>query len=304
MNKTDLLRILKSLFLVKLPRALLLYVLVPLLCLVFLARPVADAVRASDSAVFCILLAAAGAVMLNWLVYRLIHHRRPSLLVYAWGMLCLLLISLIEYDALPGFYPLTSTLSYICAFFALLFLFLFSYWLAMRNTRPARTAAMILRIILALIFWGVVYQIYREIESRNMTRDTWITICFLAALLVGFNIPRLLPLCRRAAARRKATCVTEGRIAQIVGETHLDRDDEQVTRYYALIQYSVNDVPCETRADISKYTVRRFGRDAFIGRAIPVHYNPDDPSRTVVDRIDRRLLKDSPKDQDSPQNET
>ena len=300
MNKTDLLRILKSLFLVKFPKVLLLYVLVPLLGLIFLAQPVRNAVLASDATSFRILLASAGAVGLNWLVYRLVRRHHPSLLVFAWGMLCLLLVSLIEYITLPGYDPMASTLSYICAFFALMFLFLLSYWFAIRNTRPARTAAIILRIILALIFWGVVYQIYREIESDNMTRDTWITIGFLAALLVGFNIPRLLPLYRRAAARRKATGLTGGRIVQIVGETHLDRDDEQVTRYYALIQYSVDDVPFETRADISKYTVRRFGREAFIGREIPVHYNPDDPARTVVDRIDRRLLKDSPEDQEKP----
>ena len=77
MNKSDLLRILKSLFLVKIPKALLLYVLAPLLGLIFLAKPVADAVRASDAAVFYILLTAAGAVVLNWLTCMLISTRSP-----------------------------------------------------------------------------------------------------------------------------------------------------------------------------------------------------------------------------------
>ena len=304
MNKKDLLRILKSLFLVKIPKAFLLYVLIPLLCLIFLAQPVRDAVRASDAAAFYILLAASAAVALNWLAYRLIRRKHPSLLVFSWGTLCLLLVSLIEYDALPGFYPLASTLSYICAFFALVFLFLLSYWFAIRNTKPARTAAIILRIILALIFWGVVYQIYREIESRNMTADTWITIGFLLVLLLGFNVPRLLPLLRRKAALRKASGLASGIIVQIIGETSLDREDDLITRYYARIEYSVDDMLYETKAGISKHTVRRFGKEAFIDLEVPVHYNPDDPARTIVDRIDKRLLDDSAEEQDNRQDET
>ena len=304
MNKSDLLRILKSLFLVKIPKALLLYVLAPLLGLIFLAKPVADAVRASDAAVFYILLTAAGAVVLNWLIYRLVRGKRPSLPVFSFGMLCLLLVSVVMYDTLPGFCPLASTLSYICALFALLFLFLLSYWLAIRNTKPARAAAVILRIILALIFWGVVYQIYREIESRNVTADTWITIGFLIALLIGFNIPRLLPVYRRARFRRRTTGLTEGRIVQVVGETHLDRDDDSVTVYHVRVEYSVDDVSYETRADISRYTIRKFGREAFIGREVPVHYDPADPAQAYTDRIDRHFFDNDPKEENNPQSET
>ncbi len=303
MNKSDLLRILKSLFLVKIPTALLLYVLAPLLVLIFLAKPVADAVRASGTAVCYILVAAAGAVVLNWLIYSLIRKRRPSLLVFSFGMLCLLLVSVVMYDALPGFSPLASTLSYICALFALLFLFLLSYWLAIRNTKPSRAAAVVLRIVLALLFWGVVYQIYREIESRNVTADTWITIGFLIALLIGFNIPRLLPVCRRARFRRRTTGLAEGRIVQVVGETHLDRDDDSVTVYHVRVEYSVDNVPYETRADISRYTIRKFGREAFIGREVPVHYDPADPAQAYTDRIDRHFFDNDPKEEDDPQSE-
>ena len=303
MNKSDLLRILKSLFLVKIPKALLLYVLAPLLLLIFLAKPVADAVRASGTAVCYILVAAAGAVVLNWLIYSLIRKRRPSLLVFSFGMLCLLLVSVVMYDALPGFSPLASTLSYICALFALLFLFLLSYWLAIRNTKPSRAAAVVLRIVLALLFWGVVYQIYREIESRNVTADTWITIGFLIALLIGFNIPRLLPVCRRARFRRRTTGLAEGRIVQVVGETHLDRDDDSVTVYHVRVEYSVDNVPYETRADISRYTIRKFGREAFIGREVPVHYDPADPAQAYTDRIDRHFFDNNPKEEDDPQSE-
>ena len=303
MNKSDLLRILKSLFLVKIPKALLLYVLAPLLVLILLAKPVADAVRASGTAVCYILVAAAGAVVLNWLIYSLIRKRRPSLLVFSFGMLCLLLVSVVMYDALPGFSPLASTLSYICALFALLFLFLLSYWLAIRNTKPSRAAAVVLRIVLALLFWGVVYQIYREIESRNVTADTWITIGFLIALLIGFNIPRLLPVCRRARFRRRTTGLAEGRIVQVVGETHLDRDDDSVTVYHVRVEYSVDNVPYETRADISRYTIRKFGREAFIGREVPVHYDPADPAQAYTDRIDRHFFDNDPKEEDDPQSE-
>ena len=52
MNKSDLLRSLKSLFLVTIPKVLFLYVLVPLLILVFLKQPVADAALASDTEAF------------------------------------------------------------------------------------------------------------------------------------------------------------------------------------------------------------------------------------------------------------
>ena len=71
------------------------YTLAPLLLLGFLAGPVQDAVRASDAAAWWILLATLGAVGLNWYVYYLLHRKRPSLLVFAHGVLCLLIVSVI-----------------------------------------------------------------------------------------------------------------------------------------------------------------------------------------------------------------
>lgn len=306
MSKSDLIRWLKAFFLVTLPKALFLYVLVPLLCLVFLAEPVRSAVRASDAAVFRILLAFMCAVGLNWLVYKIVRRKRPSLLVYAYGTFFLLLVSLIQYGALPGFYPMTSTLSYVCAFFALVFLFLLSYWFAMRNTRPSHTAAVILRILLGFIFWGVFYQIYREIESGNMTRDTWITIGFMVALLFGFNIPRFLPRYRLARERRRKTGQASGTIVQVIGETYLDRDENLATRDLLRIEYTVNDTVYETRLPVRRITVRRHGKAAFIGREIPVFYDPQNPDDAFVERISKHFFEDQPQDradEDLPESE-
>ena len=291
MSKSDLIRWLKSFFLVTLPKALLLYVLVPLLCLVFLAEPVRGAVRASDAAVFRILLVSMCAVGVNWLVYKIIRRKQPSLLVYAYGTFCLLLVSLIQYSALPGFYPLTSTLSYVCAFFALVFLFLLSYWFAMRNTKPSHTAAVILRIILGFIFWGVFYQIYREIETGNMTRDTWITIGFMVALLFGFNIPRFLPRFRLARERRRKTGQASGTIVQVIGETYLDLDDDQETVFHARVRYTVQDVPYEIRTSVTRHVLRRYGKENFLGKTIPVFYDPEDPSRAWTNKLDRHFFE-------------
>ena len=64
-------------------------------------------------------------------------------------------------------------------------------------------------------------------------------------------------------------------------------DGDPVTPYNALIQYAVEDTPYQIRADISRYTVRRFGKGKFIGHSVPVFYNPSDPSDAYADRIDR-----------------
>ena len=57
---------------------LVFYALAPLLLLVFLARPVRNAVLASDPAAWMILLAVLAAVCLNWAVYAVIRRKRPS----------------------------------------------------------------------------------------------------------------------------------------------------------------------------------------------------------------------------------
>ena len=81
---------------------------------------------------------------------------------------------------------------------------------------------------------------------------------------------------------------------QIVGETHLDRDDDLVTLHHARVQYTVDSVPYETRAGISLYAIRKFGRKRFIGRTVPVRYDPADPAHAYTDRIDRHFFDHLP----------
>ena len=75
-----------------------------------------------------------------------------------------------------------------------------------------------------------------------------------------------------------------------MGETHLDMDDDPVTLCHALIEYAVDDKLYETRADISRYMIRRFGRDAFIGREVPVFYDPAEPEGAYANRIDKHFF--------------
>ena len=74
---------------------LVLYFLVPVLLLVLLAQPAGDAVRRSGTAAFLVMAAALGAVCLNWCVYMLIRRKRPTLLVFTHGILCLIAVELI-----------------------------------------------------------------------------------------------------------------------------------------------------------------------------------------------------------------
>ena len=154
---------------------LFLYAVVPGLLLWLLAQPIGNAVRGSDTSAFLILLAALGAIGLNWLIYKLIHQKRPSLLVFSWGIFCLLAVVFIEHDALPGYYALTSALALIIGFLALMFLLLLSFWCAARNTRVSRVAAVGLRIIAGVILFFMAYQIIRDIEVKNVTLSTRIT---------------------------------------------------------------------------------------------------------------------------------
>ena len=148
MNKSDLLRALKKFFLKILPKLLLFYVLVPVLCVVFLTRPIGEAVRRSGTAVFLILLAALAAVLLNWLAYRLVHRKRPSLLVFSHGVLCLLITAYIQYEALPTASALRSTLAMVCGTLALIFMLVLSHWFAsFRSSKAALAVAVGLRIL-------------------------------------------------------------------------------------------------------------------------------------------------------------
>ena len=108
--------------------------------------------------------------------------------------------------------------------------------------------------------------------------------------IVAFNTRKILAAFRRRALDRKADHIAVGKIYQIIGETHLDMDGDPVTLDYALIRYEVDGTQYETRADISRFTVRRFGKEVFIGHDIPVFYDPADPAGAIVKRIDRHFF--------------
>ncbi len=290
MNRQDAVNSMKSLFRTVVLKGFLLFALFPFLCLLLLARPIGNAVRGADSAAFLILLASLVCVGLNWLVYYLVRRKRPSLLVFAFGLFCLLAVAVVEYDALPASAPLASTLAVIGGCLALAGLFLLSYWFAARRSRPAHVIAVGLWIIIGIVAFFMVYQVIRDFETRNITRDTWITVVILLALIPAVFIHRILSVRRGTAFRRRATGLAEGRILQIVGETRLDRDEDLVTDYHARVEYTVDGVSYETRADIAKITMRRFGKKAFVGQKIPVHYDPDSPASAYTDRIDRHFF--------------
>ena len=124
MNKTDLIRYWKLQLRTTIPRLLGFYILIPLVLLKLLAKPIGDAVLRSDAACFRILLAALAAVGLNWYVYYLIRKKRPSLLVFAFGALFLLIVTAIEHETFESTYYLRSTLAVIGGFLLVAFLFL------------------------------------------------------------------------------------------------------------------------------------------------------------------------------------
>jgi len=287
-------------------KGLFLYVLVPTAILWLLARPLGDAVRQDETAVFRILPAALGAVLLNWLVYRLIRRKLPSLLVFSQGVLCLLAVVIILQEALPPIHSMTSALITSGAFLALVCAILLYFWFASRTTKFEHSLAVLIRVLLDMLLVYMVYRIARDFESKLVSPDTWIAAVYLVTLVVGFSIPKILAACRRSAARRRKTGRTEGRIVQIIGETYLDRDDDAVTKNHARIEYTVDDVPYETRAEISRYTTRKFGRKAFIGQEVTVCYLPENPGDAYVDRIDSHFFDNRPLNPSSeePEGET
>ena len=267
-----------------------LYVLAPFFFLWLLAQPVGNAVRQSAAASFWILLAFLVIVCLNWLVYTVIHHRRPSLLVFAHGVLCLLIVTAVEHESLPADDPLTSTLAVIGGHLLLAFLLLFSLWCASRRSKAAHSTAVVIWVLLGLIFCAMAYQVIRDFEARCVSRDTWISIISMIILLLSCCLPKMLSSHRRAVSRRRKTGLAGGWIVQIVGITHLDRDDDLVTRNVARIQYMVDDILYEARAPISRFTTRRFGKAAFLGRTVPVYYDPENPADAYANRIDRHIF--------------
>ena len=266
------------------------YGLVPVLLLVFLARPIGSAVLASEPAAWWILLAALAAVGLNWLVYSAVHRKRPPLVIFSHGLLCVLVVACIEYGVLPGDHPLMPTLAVVIAALALASLLFLERWCTAHKSKFAHAAAVFIRVLLGFIFAGMVFQVLVDIENGLVTLDTWITIGIIAALVIAFNAHRIRVSVRRSEARRRESSVVSGKVVQIIGETHLDLDGDPVTEYLARVQYTVDDVPYEARADIALKTIRKYGKDAFVGRAVPVYYNPADPADAFINQLDKRML--------------
>ena len=285
-------RYLKPAFWIMILKGLVLYTLIPGLLLWFLAPQIAGAARSSAPAAFLMLLAVLAAVVLNWGVYRLVRQRRPSLLVFSQGIACVLTAAIIEYEALPAYERLASTLAVILGCLSLTFLYTLGFWFASRRSRPAHVIAVGLWIAIGVVGVFMLYQVIRDFESRIVSTDTWITVAVLAGVIVSAFGPRILDSARRARMRRRATGLAKGRIVQLVGETRLDRYDDQVTDYRARVQYTVDGADYETRAKISVFAMRWFGRKAFIGQELPVHYDPADPARAFTDRIDRHFFDD------------
>ena len=108
MDKSIMMRSIKAFPWKKVLKNICFYAIVPLLLLWVLAQPITDTVRLSNTAVFLILPAGFCFVALNWFVYRGIQKMRPSLLVFAHGILYLLAVVIIEHEALSTDSPLTS----------------------------------------------------------------------------------------------------------------------------------------------------------------------------------------------------
>lgn len=290
MNKTDAPGWLKALLKPQALKGLAFYALIPLILLWLLARPIQNAVRAADAAAFWILLAALLAVGLNWGVYFLRRGRRPALSIYGYGVLCLLAVAVIERAALPDYFVLSAILDIISVTLAMAFFLLLSFYLATRPSRPAHAASVFIRAVLGVILACMAYQIARDVESRMATRDTWITLAVMLGFIVAFNGRKIAAACRRRAAIRRRSGVAVGKIVQVIGETSLDRDDDLVNRYYACVGYNVDGVCYETRADISRYRIRRHGKDALVGQTVPVFFDPANPADAFAERINRHVF--------------
>lgn len=274
----------------KILRGLLFYALVPALLLVYLARPAGEAVRLSGASAWWILAAALGAVCLNWAVYAAIHRKRPPLPVFAHGAFCLLALLVVACEALPNDAPLRSGMTVIGVSLAMLGLLLVSFWLASFRKKPALAASVLIRVILGAVLCGMAYQIIWDMECRNVTADTWITFGVLVAFILGFNARKIYAAVCRAVSRRRRKGLATGQIVQIIGETSLDLDGDPVTQKIVRVQYEAGGAFYETRTAISGYAVRKFGREAFIGREVPVSYDPENPADAYTDRIDRHFF--------------
>ena len=278
---------------------LLFYGAVPFFVLRFLASPITEAALRSEREVWLTLLFSLGAVTLNWLIYRLLRGRRPSLLVLAHGLSCLLAVLILQYLALPGHYPVVAALTTVGVTLLQGILILLSFWFVSLKTKPAYAAAVTIRVIVGIFLAVMAGQIARDFETGLANGSTWLTIGILVALVLGLFASRIRSAFRRSFSRRRKTGLVSGRICKIVGTTHLDLDDDLVTLFHAHIQYTVNGVSYETRGDITRFTLRRYGKEAFIGSEVPVHYDPENPADTFVEQIQKPAPKDDPAEKET-----
>ena len=155
--------------------------------------------------------------------------------------------------------------------------------------------------ISVILFISIVSRFPRSIINSVASiiaepKTWWIYLLLLAgslliiALIVAFFAHRIRVSARRSATRRRESALVSGKVMQIIGETHLDLDGDPVTEYLARVEYAVDDIPYEARADIDLKTIRKYGKDAFVGRAVPVYYNPADPAEAFVNKLDKRML--------------
>lgn len=291
MNRPGLLRSGKKRLRIAILKNLFFYAFIPLLLLCLLSRPIAEAVRLSDSAVLGIPALFLAAVILNWLVYGLLHRNPPTLPVFAHGLFCLLAVTVLVQEALPPGHAYASLLAFLSFSFGMVSLLLFSFWLSSRGSKPALAVSVTIRIVLIALLFFMAWQVMEDVRTRNAAPGTWLTLGFVVAMIVAFNGRKIHAACRRHVLRRRQSGVAAGRIIQVFGETYLERDGDLANRYYVLIRYSVGDVPYETRAEIRRFTMRKYGRESFIGLEVPVFYDPSDPACAFVQRIDRHILE-------------
>lgn len=216
--------------------------------------------------------------------------KQLPLLLAALAALCLLAALVAVYESQPNDSASRPTLAVFAGMAALAFLLLTGFWTAKRPSRPAHVVSVGLRIAYGLTLFFMALQVWRDFEIRVVTRDTWICAAILAVGIPALWAPKIIAALRRNAACRRADHVVMGTIFQIMGETSLDLDGDPVTKCHALIEFEADGRMYETRADISRRTIRRFGRPAFIGKKVPVFYDPADPAGAFVSKIDKHLF--------------